>query len=66
MALEDLIREAEEFLQAAVSPLMQARRSHDISAPGTDSKEYINNAAEGLLMEVTKVVICFLFIAYPF
>lgn len=55
MALEDLIREAEAFLQAAVSPLMQARRSHDSSRPGTDSKVSISNAAEGLLIEVTKV-----------
>ncbi|BDA46335.1 hypothetical protein COCOBI_08-4270 [Coccomyxa sp. Obi] len=59
MALEGLIREAEAFLQAAVSPLMQMRRSHDISRPGTDSKQFISSAAEGLLMEVTKMAVMF-------
>ncbi|CAL8462472.1 g2005 [Coccomyxa elongata] len=45
--------------QAAVSPLLQVRRSHDSSRAGTDSKVFISNAAEGLLIEVTKMAVLF-------
>ena len=58
MALQTSIVEASDFLRAAVSPINRTDSSQELSSSRSEVKSLIMNAAEGLLMEVTKVSTC--------
>ena len=56
MALQASVIEASEFLKAAVSPIVHSGSTRELSTSCTETKSLIANAAEGLLMEITKVM----------